>query len=154
MSKFCAAHRTPRAGIDPILGPRRALEVIRLALSAPVRDETIALLLDRERRGRTVMVIDGTGADDDVVEVVERLAELLAGHDDGGALVIASVRPGRGLNAEDGDRWLEAADVAEQAGVELVEWFVLEVRPAAEGDDVIAWSPRDLLAEPPRWRPS
>ncbi len=154
MSKFCSAHRTPRAGIDPILDPRSALEVIRLALSSPVRSETIALVLDHERRGRTVVVIDDTNGDDDIVEVVERLSESMLVRDEGDALVIASVRPGRGLNAEDGDRWLEAADLADSAGVDLIEWFVLEVRPGRQGEDVIAWCPRDLLADPPRWRRS
>ena len=43
-----------------------------------------------------------------------------------GALVVASVRPhGRPLDADE-DRWFEASDLAEDAGVELIEWFVLD----------------------------
>ncbi len=51
---------------------------------------------------------------------------------------------GRGdeLVAGDVDRWLELSDLAEQAGVELLEWFVI-------GDAITC--PRDLLGEPPRW---
>ena len=44
--------------------------------------------------------------------------------------------------ATDVDRWLEMSDIAEQVGVELIEWFVI-------GGDVTC--PRDQLGEPPRW---
>ena len=60
-----------------------------------------------------------------------------------GALVLATVRPGQGALAGDGDRWLEMSDLASAAGVELVEWFII-------GADIHC--PRDLLGEPPRWR--
>ncbi len=148
MSQFCGVHRAPRAGIDPIDSPAAALAVIKLAIHLPLTAETIALVLDADHRGRTVVVVDRTDEPDSVLEVIERLGDAIAtsGHD--GALVLASVRPGGRPLDDDGDRWLEASELAEEFGVELVEWFVVT-------DDIgrtNAWCPRDLLGEPPRWR--
>ena len=85
MSKFCGAHRIPRAGVDPIDRRRAALAVIRLAMHDPPTDETIALVLDDDRRGRTIVVVDGTDEPDSVLDVVERLADSIADSGAGGA---------------------------------------------------------------------
>lgn len=161
MSRFCTTHRAPRAGIDPIVDPASALAVIRLAISWPAEAETVVLVLDPDRRGRTVVVVQGTRYDDDVVEVVERFAEAIAWEIEDMAagaspagMIVASVRPGRGPEPADADRWLEAGAVAETFGVELIEWFVLEAHGGDDHDRFTAWCPRDLLAEPPRWHPS
>ena len=78
MSMFCAAHRAPRAGVDPIDGAAAALAVVALAMRHPPVDETIALDLDPDRRGRTVVVVDGTSDPDSVLDVVERVAGSIA----------------------------------------------------------------------------
>jgi hypothetical protein len=148
VSQFCGVHRAPRAGIDPIDSPTAALAVIKLAMHLPLTTETIALVLDADRRGRTVVVIDGTDEPDSVLEVVERLGDAIATSGRDGALVLASVRPGGRPLDDDGDRWLEASDLADELGVELVEWFVV----ADDTGPTTAWCPRDLLGEPPRWR--
>ncbi len=149
MSMFCAAHRVPRAAIDPIESPSAALAVIDLAISRPLTDETIALVLDPDRRGRTVVIVDGTERPDALLDVVERLAACF--DERGGCLVLATIRPGGGPLPGDDDRWLEASDLADEFGVELVEWFVITgERPSAAA---AAWCPRDLLGEPPRWAP-
>jgi hypothetical protein len=134
----------PRAGVDRIDDAVAALAVIRLAVRRPPVHETIVLVLDSDRRGRSIVVVDGTEEPDAVLDVVETLAESIAASGESGALVVASVRPcGHPLD-EDEDRWLEASDLAEALGVELVEWFVLNSTGTA-------WSPRDLICEPPRW---
>ena len=143
MSRFCAAHRLPRAGVDPI-DDAAALAVIRLALHQPPIHETVALVLDGDRTGRTVVVVDGTEQPDSVLAVVETLAESIAASGRDGALVVASMRPNGGPVEADEHRWLEASDLADDVGVELVEWFVLDGEGAT-------WCPRDLLGEPPRW---
>lgn len=146
MSHFCA-HRAPRAGVDVIDSPVAALAVVDLAMAVPLTAETVVIVLDDAHRGRSIVVVDGTSNPDAVIEVVERLAESVASSAVDGSLVVATVRPGGGLLPSDADRWLEAADVAEAFGVELVEWFVL-------GDGtgrLTAWTPRDLVAEPARW---
>ena len=140
---FCSAHRPPRAGVDPIDSAESALAVIALAIQRPPATETIALLLDHERRGVCVTVISGTSRPDDAIEVAECLAHTGAVTGRLGAIVLATVRPGEGPLAGDGDRWLEMSDLTAAAGVDLVEWFVI-------GHAIHC--PRDLLGEPPRWR--
>ncbi len=151
MSSFCGAHRLPpRATADPIDSPQAALAVIDLALSRPLTAETIALVLDQDRRGRTVVVVDGTEQPDAVLEVVERMAESIAATGHIGSLVVATARPGGGPEPGDADRWLEASDLADAFGVELLEWFVVGGdRPTVAAN---ATCPRDLLGELPRWR--
>lgn len=149
MSQFCGAHRVPRAGLDPVDDAECAIALVRLAMASPPTAETIVLLLDADHRGRTIVVVDGTADDDAVVTVVETLSAALAERGEPGALVVATVRLGRGPDAADADRWLEASDLADAVGVELLEWFVVEIDDDAA--DAVAWCPRDLLAEPPRW---
>jgi hypothetical protein len=149
VSQFCGVHRAPRAGIDPITSEAAALAVIRLAMHVPLAFETIALVLHADHRGRTVVVVDGTREPDSVLEVTERLAESISSSGRAGALVLASVRPGGQPSADDGDRWLEASELAEAVGVELIEWFIV----ADDTGPPAAWCPRDWLGEPPRWRP-
>ena len=149
MSMFCAAHRPPRAGIDPIDSAAVALAVIGLAMRHPPIHETIALVLDPDRRGRTVVVVDGTAEPDAVLDVVERVAGSIAAAGRTGCVVVATVRPGGGPIEGDDDRWLEASDLADDLGVDLLEWFVI---PAdTPSITARAWCPRDLLGEAPRW---
>ena len=142
MSSNCAAHRLPRAGIDPIDSEFTALLMVWHMMTWPTRAETIALLLDDQRRGISVLVVGGTDHPDALFDVVDLVAES-GGHGEAlGAAVLASVRPGEGLDPGDVDRWLESSDVLADRGVELLEWFVV-------GRDICC--PRDQLGEPPRW---
>ena len=133
VSQFCEMHRTPRGGVDPVDSADAALAVIRLAISRPLRSETIALLLESDLRGRTIVIVDGTEEPDSLLEVVERLVEAMASSSadvaTDGCLVLATVRPDGGPEPGDGDRWLEASELAELAGVELLEWFVISTTP-------------------------
>ena len=97
MSRFCGAHRAPRAGVDPIDSaarrPRR-----RRPRDAPARSQR-----DRSPSSSTttiaaapIVVVDGTDEPDAVLEVVERVAESIAATGRAGALVVASIRPGGG----------------------------------------------------------
>ena len=151
MSSFCGAHRAPRASVDPIDSarvPPSPSSTSRCDAHWPPRP--IALVLDADRRGRTIVVVDGTAEPDSILDVVERMAESIAASGRAGALVMATARPGGGPEPGDEDRWLEASDIADDLGVELVEWFVIggDVPTVAAN----AWCPRDLLGEAPRWR--
>ena len=138
-------HRLPRAGIDTISCAETALLTLAMAIQQPLRAETVALLLDDQRRGVAVAVVSGTHQPDDVLEVVECFTRSATHGGRVGSIVVASVRPvtaDETTVATDVDRWLEMSDIAEQAGVELLEWFVI-------AGDVTC--PRDQLGEPPRW---
>jgi len=150
MTRFCGVHQVPRAGHEPVDTAAGALAVVAMAMHHPPVPETIALVLDSDRRGRTIVVVDGTTTPDTVLDVVERVAESIAASGRPGCLVVASIRPGGGPEAFDDDRWLEASDIADDLGVDLLEWFVVGGdRPSVAAH---AWCPRDLLGEPPRWQ--
>ena len=139
-------HRLPRAGVDAIDCAETALLTLAMAIQQPPRAETVTLLLDDQRRGIAVAVVSGTHQPDDVLEVVECFTRRAAHGGRVGSIVVASVRPTTDDDDDiadtDVDRWLEMSDIAEQAGVELLEWFVI-------GGGVRC--PRDQLGEPPRW---
>jgi hypothetical protein len=120
-----------------------ALAVISTAMHRPPQPQVIALVLDNDLGGHAVVIVDGTDSPDAVIEVVELLAEGAAEAAHPSTFVVAAVRPGYGALPGDADRWLELCEIAETHGCELLEWFILS--------DDVAWSPRDLLAEPPRW---
>ena len=135
--------RLPRAGVDPISDPDTAFVTISMAVHRPLRHETIVALLDDDRCGISIVAVSGTDRPDAVVEVVECLSDPDLHGGRVGALIVASVCPEIGRpRTGDIDRWLEMSDLAEQAGIELLEWFVI-------GDGVSC--PRDQLGEPPRW---
>lgn len=134
--------RFPRAGIDPIRTDGVALATVLAAVRVPLRHETVAVLLDGARRGVALVVVHGTTDADDVVEVAERVLDPRAHGPDVAGAVLASIRPGRGIELADADRWIELADVADQAAVELVEWYVI-------GDGI--GRPRQLVDPRARW---
>jgi hypothetical protein len=118
-----------------------ALTVFHLARAQPPSEQVIVLVL-HERVGHTALIVDGTDDPDAVVGVVELVTE--AAPDPGPAeLVVATIRPNDGPLPGDAERWMELTTMAEEAGCELLEWFVISGETA--------WCPRDLLAEPPRW---
>lgn len=142
MSIFCAARRPPRAGVDPIDTADSAMSVLAAAFHTPARHETLALLLDDERRGHVVFVVAGTTTNDSIHDVADVIAAANQRGDELGAVVLASVRPGGSVEPDDVDRWLELSETLGAHGVELLEWFVVGSTTEC---------PRDLLGEAPRW---
>jgi len=144
MSSFCTIHRVPRAGIDPIVTERAALAVINMVLEPPLRHDTIVITLDRERRGRSLVVIHETDWHDDLFGVLDMVVGL--DDDELDAFIVATVRPPivgvPDLDVLDVDRWILASEIVEGAGLELVEWFVVGAGVSC---------PRAQLGEPPRW---
>ncbi|HSM65118.1 MAG TPA: hypothetical protein VK860_02315 [Ilumatobacteraceae bacterium] len=132
--------RPPRGGVDPIRTEADALAV--LALAAPYGHDTVGVVLDDERRGHTIHVVTGTTDPDAVFRVIDLC--LGATLPDAYGLLLASARPGGGVVPADRLRWVEAAMQCDDAGVELVEWFVF-------GSGI--GYPRELAGDPPRWNP-
>jgi hypothetical protein len=137
--------RIPRAGIDPIDDADTAFVTISMAVHRPLRFETILVLLDDARRGVGVVAVSDTYEPDAVLEVIVCVLDPAAPGGGVGAVIVGSVRPGApdtATDLDDIDRWLEMSDLAEQRGVELLEWFVI-------ADELSC--PRDRLGEAPRW---
>lgn len=150
-------HGIPRARIDPIQDAATALTMIKLATTEPRRNETIVVLLDDARRGLGVVIVSGTDDNQAVLEVIDCITASASRHEELDGVIIASVRttntvdshdfatPGSGAHdCEDADidRWFEMSHLAEDAGIELVEWFVV-------GRSITC--PRDLVGAAPRW---
>jgi hypothetical protein len=142
MASYCT-NRVPRARRDPINSPWDALAVIALAIAEPPADKIIAVTLDDERRGRTIVIVHGPPDADGIFAVIDICAAAVAETPNFGGVILASCRrPGHGIEPDDPERWMEASEQCESAGLELVEWFVIS-------DRVVC--PRDLTGEPPRW---
>jgi hypothetical protein len=111
-----------------------------LALAAPFGDDTVAMLLDGDRRGVGIVVVTGTTDPDAIFRVIAACGNIR--RPEIAALILATSRPGGDLVVADRDRWLEASLQCDAAGLELVEWFVIGTHVAC---------PRELAGDPPRW---
>jgi len=121
-----------------------AVDLLTRAARQPLEPEVLTLFLDRHHMGSLITGVTGTTDPDMVVAVVELMCRAAALGEQAHRLVLASVRPEGGILPGDVDRWLEASAICHEAGIELVEWFVI----APGGISC----PRDLLGEPERWR--
>jgi hypothetical protein len=137
-----AAVPLPVAEVDPINDAPTALVLIDALASDPPVHETLAILLDREHRGSTIVHFDGTVDNDSVLWVADQVTEIAHRVDDVGAVVIASFRPRGSDELDDVERWLTIDEQLGLVGVELIEWFVI-------GRSVSC--PRSLLGDASRW---
>ncbi len=141
MTHFCSSHRFPSADRDPIDDVTARL-LFDSVLAVPRRPETIVVLLDHDRRGRSIINVDQTDDPDAVLEVAELSIALADGSPAIGGALIATVRPAGRDDLDDVERWLDLDERFALAGIELVEWYVY-------GRTVSR--PRVLFGEPERW---
>jgi len=127
----------------PVRCAADALRVLRLAVTLPPQPETLAFVLDPQGVGGVITLVSGTVRADSVLAVAECIAMAAEQVPQAAGLVLATVRPGGGVEPGDVDRWLEASHLVHARGLQLLEWFVI-----AEG---YGCCPRDLLGEPERW---
>ena len=147
MPNSAARSRLPIAG-EPIRSSTDAIAIISLAIHRPLVAETIAFFLDETSRSNTITVVSGTTDPDSVLTVAECMAVAGSRSLNLCGVVLATVRPNAAPNLPatlpgDIDRWVEANEIVESHGIELIEWFV--VGPSSVD------CPRDLLGEPQRW---
>jgi hypothetical protein len=147
MPRSTASPRPPQAG-DRIRSSIDAIAIVSLAIHRPLEAETIAFFLDQTGRSNTITIVSGTTEPDSVLSVAECMAVAGGRSPALCGVVLTTVRPEAAVNLPatlpgDLDRWLEASEITEAHGIELIEWFV--IGPA--GVDC----PRELLGEPERW---
>jgi hypothetical protein len=137
----------------PFAGPEEALRLVFAAASDPPRHESIAVLLDGAHRGLgPCLVCDGASTAHQVIDLGRLIATVGEQEPSFGAAVLATCRPGQGIELQADD---EAAfftlrhDLAE-AGVELLDWFLLDDGLAASvserTDGCWRWT-----SEAPQW---
>jgi hypothetical protein len=102
------------------------------------------MFLGDDRRGTHLVTVGDPDQREQIVEIVEVMAGAADGLPDIAGLVLATVRPGGDMQPTDTDLWLEAADTAEQCGVELIDWLLVTRRGVI--------SPRERLGIPSRWQ--
>lgn len=134
--------RFPRAHLDPIDSAEVAYALIAQLSNSIDRDRTLAILLDHEHRGISIVDVDGTIDPDAVLVVADVITEFAASRPEIGAAIIATVRPGGSMNRHDPVRWVEASEVCELGGVELLDWVIV-------GRQVV--SPRAVSGAADRW---
>ncbi|CAB4796792.1 MAG: hypothetical protein F2735_03835 [Actinobacteria bacterium] len=139
-----SAHgRVPRARIDPIVNAHQAMLVFELAMSLPLRSETLVMFLDELWRGHELVSVNDTTDPFHVVDVANTMGAYGAANDHTVGLVIATVRPFGDVHPNDRELWLEAVDAVEACGLQLIDWLIV--------DSYGATSVPDLLADGSRW---
>src|SRR5690606_990117 len=108
----------------PVTCAADALGVIDDARHRPERPEVIAVVVE-DGSTVAVVVVDHARTPDATLDVVEFLVASLAHSGRRADLVVATVRPDAGPLPGDAERWMEASDTAADAGVRLLEWFVI-----------------------------
>ena len=110
-----------------VLTPEDAIDAVLASAADLGTPRVLGLLLDRDRAVVTAVAVDDPpprGRDLD--ELLESLVDVAAATEVA-ALVLATVRPGRGHEPTPADlaRWTWLVPYADDAGVELLDWFVL-----------------------------
>jgi hypothetical protein len=131
LARSRSRHRR-RAGAPPpdlpITGPEDALRVVLAVASDPPTPETIVLVLDGSLCGLTCMVCDGASTASEVADVGSLLVALAEREPRFAAAVLASTRPGGGIEptADDEVVFLDLRCQLDDAGVDLLDWFLLD----------------------------
>ena len=133
----------PHPSARPLTGPADALSVIVAAASNPPRPETICLLVDRAHCGIACVVVIGAAPIDEIAQTMLLLADA---EPSVAAVVLASVRPGPKRQPQANDHFVfdDLRTTFDDAGLDLLDWFVLDGRRAA--------SMAELTDSQSRWR--
>lgn len=144
----CPTQPVPPAATEPLTDPEDALH-LALALFHPApRGETTVIWLGPDRTGRACISVDGAESPDAAVRVARLVAAAAAGGgSEGSAVVLATHRPTWGTEVDDCDSCCFGIidDLLREAGVLLVEWFLV-----ADGEAV---SMMEHHGRRPRWQP-
>jgi DNA repair protein RadC len=111
-----------------LASPDDALGVVFVALDEPHRRQTVVLLLDDDHRGSVVLLCSDASEPFEVRRLATVIIEVAKTSPTLGAVVLATSRPGRGIEPSDDDEHAFAAmrhDLAE-ASVELLDWFLVD----------------------------
>jgi hypothetical protein len=143
----------PRTLHHPSAPPARltdavaALQLVDLTISRPLRPETVVFLADDTHLGHTCFIVSGTSAIDDVLDIAALVVEVAERSPTVHAVVLATVRPAAPIAVSDRsdlDRGLELLELFEEAGLELLDWFVID----HDGESSL----RERNGLPPLWR--
>ncbi len=112
----------PRAHRDPVTSATQALSVFSLAITRPLRPETLVLMMNQNHRGIGLFALNNG---DDLGSLIDHIVGRCATEHLAHAVAIASVRPQWQPQFHRGNEWTTARDICQRAGVQLVDWFVV-----------------------------
>ena len=112
----------PRAQLDPITTLTEKLSVFALALSRPLRHETIALCCDHQQRGVGIFAFDSKLK---LTQIIERVIGAAIGIDSTTTICLLSARQGAGQDATDASQFFMSKNRCLDAGLELTDWFLV-----------------------------
>ncbi len=112
----------PRAQLDPITTLSEKLSVFALALSRPLRHETIALCCDHQQRGVGIFAFDSKLK---LTQIIERIIGAAISIDSATKICLLSSRQGAGRDATDASQFFMAKNRCQDAGLELTDWFLV-----------------------------
>ncbi len=143
MSHIAPLRSVPRAHRDPITNPHDALLLVLFLLDPSPDGTAMIITVDDTMRGLGVLSVTGVSGPQQVLSVIDYIAEASYAHPDVSGLLVASTHPtSSGLGVADLEAWHDADLTCRDAGLELVEWFVV-------GSSVSC--PRELGGIPARW---
>jgi len=121
----CRSHRPADRAIH---GPDEAIHALRLATDDGRLDATVVACVDAARQPLTMFIFEGPRPADDVELALDALLGAAAQTDSLLAGVFVGLSRGEGEpgpTPQDEERWLRMSDACADAGIELLDWFVL-----------------------------
>jgi hypothetical protein len=112
----------PRAQLDPITTPTEQLSVFALALSRPLRNETIAVCCDYQQRGLGIFAFDSKLK---LTQIIDRIIGAAINIDSIATICLLSARQGAERDATDSSQFFMAKNRCQDAGLELTNWFLV-----------------------------
>ena len=112
----------PRAHRDHITSATQALSVFSLAISRPLRPETLVLMMSHDHRGIGLIALNTGG---DLRSLIDHIVGKCAAENSARAVAIASVRTKLQSQLHCSIEWTKASEICQRAGVQLVDWFVV-----------------------------
>ena len=112
----------PRAHLDPITTLSEKLSVFSLALTRPLRQETIVLCCDKLQRGVGIFAFDSKLK---LTEIIDRIIGTAINIEAVAEIKICTSRAGNGRESTDKSQFIFAKNRCLDAGIDLSEWFLV-----------------------------
>lgn len=112
----------PQAQLDPITTIQEKLSVFALAVSRPLRHETIALCFDHQQRGVGLFTFDSTRK---LIEIIDRIIGAAINIDSATTIALLTSRGGGYRNRDDKSQFFMSANRCQDAGLGLSEWLLI-----------------------------
>jgi hypothetical protein len=112
----------PRAQLDPITTLAEKLSVFALAISRPLRNETVVLCTDHQQRGVGIFIFDSKLK---LTQIIDRIIGAAINVDATTSISILSSRGGVGRQFSDSAQFSMAKNRCQDAGLVLTDWLLV-----------------------------